>query len=147
MAVENVNSIAATGTYQAISTPAAAPVRDVASVDATQLERNDSTINEPVEIKKVDGSDKNGGAQSQQSEKQESQPSDSMLREALKEMNRKMSNNTIAEFGYHEGTRRITIKLKDKDTDEVIKEVPAEKTLDLIQKAWELAGILVDEKR
>jgi flagellar protein FlaG len=39
------------------------------------------------------------------------------------------------------------IKIKDKDTDEVIREVPAEKTLDLIQKAWEMAGILVDEKR
>lgn len=147
MAVENVNSIAAAGTYQAISTPAATPVKDVASVDATQLEKLDSSINEPVEIKKVEGSDKNGEAQSQYSEQKKKELSDSTLKEALKEMNRKMTNNTIAEFGYHEGTKRITIKLKDKDTDEVIKEVPAEKTLDLIQKAWELAGILVDEKR
>ena len=34
-----------------------------------------------------------------------------------------------------------------KDTKETIKEIPPEKTLDLIAKAWELAGILVDEKR
>ena len=30
---------------------------------------------------------------------------------------------------------------------EVIKEFPPEKTLDMIAKVWEVAGILVDEKR
>ena len=35
----------------------------------------------------------------------------------------------------------------DKDTKEVIKEFPPEKTLDMIAKVWEVAGILVDEKR
>ena len=38
------------------------------------------------------------------------------------------------------------IQIRDKDTKELIKEVPPEKTLDMIAKAWELAGILVDEK-
>ncbi len=145
MAVENVNSIAAAGTYQAMSTPAATPVKDVVSVDAKPIEEMNSVIKEPVEIKKVDAYGKDGNTQN--SEQQENQPSEKMLKQALKDMNRKIGNNTIAEFGIHEGTNRITIKLKDKDTNEVIKEVPAEKTLDLIQKAWELAGILVDEKR
>lgn len=144
MAVENVNSIAAAVTYQAMSTPAAAPVKDVVSVDAKQIEAMNSVVKEPVEIKKVEGSDKGGNAQYNEQEKQ---PSENTIKQALKEMNRKIGNNTIAEFGIHEGTKRITIKLKDKETNEVIKEVPAEKTLDLIQKAWELAGILVDEKR
>ena len=30
---------------------------------------------------------------------------------------------------------------------EVKKEYPAEKTLDMIQKVWEMAGLMVDEKR
>lgn len=144
MAVENVNSVAAAATYQAMSTPAAAPVKDVVSVDAKQIEAMNSVVKEPVEIKKVDGYDKGGSTQYNEQEKQ---PSESTIKQALKDMNRKIGNNTIAEFGIHEGTNRITIKLKDKETNEVIKEVPAEKTLDLIQKAWELAGILVDEKR
>lgn len=143
MAVENVNSIAAAATYQAISTPAAAPVKEAVSVDAKQIEEMDSVVKEPVAIKKVEDSEKGNSAQYEQ----EKQPSESTLKEALKEMNRKIGNNTIAEFGVHEGTNRITIKLKDKETNEVIREVPAEKTLDLIQKAWELAGILVDERR
>ena len=40
-----------------------------------------------------------------------------------------------------------TIKIVDKDTDEIIKEFPAEKTLDMIARVWEMAGIMVDEKR
>ena len=55
--------------------------------------------------------------------------------------------NSEAIFGIHEKTNRVTIKLVDKETKEVIKELPPEKTLDMIAKAWELAGLLVDEKR
>ena len=40
-----------------------------------------------------------------------------------------------------------TLRVDDKKTKEVIKELPPEKTLDMIAKAWEIAGILVDEKR
>lgn len=145
MAVENVNSVVATQSYQALSTPAATPVKEAVRVDATKVEAQASALNEPVEIKKVDSSDKNGNAQKE--EQQERKPSDNTIRQALKDMNKKLNNNTIAEFGIHEGTNRIMIKIKNKDTDELIREVPAEKTLDLIQKAWELAGILVDEKR
>ena len=52
-----------------------------------------------------------------------------------------------AVFGFHEQTNRVMIKIVDKDTKEVIKEYPPEQTLDMIAKVWELAGILVDEKR
>ena len=34
-----------------------------------------------------------------------------------------------------------------KKTKEVIKEFPPEKTLDMIAKVWEMAGLMVDEKR
>ena len=51
-----------------------------------------------------------------------------------------------AKFGIHEKTNRITIKLVDRDTHEVIKEIPPEKSLDLIAKRMELAGVMVDEK-
>lgn len=71
--------------------------------------------------------------------------SDSSLKKAVDQINRK-SSNTEAIFGYHEGTNRVTIKIMDKDTKEVKKEYPAEKTLDMIQKVWEMAGLMVDEK-
>lgn len=70
------------------------------------------------------------------------------LRKSVEELNRKMGHQHVeAQFGVHEATNRVTIKIVDKDTNEVIREVPPEKTLDMIAKAWELAGLLVDEKR
>ncbi len=65
----------------------------------------------------------------------------------IAEMNRKISNrNEEAVFGVHEKTNRIMIKILDKDTKEVVKEFPPEKTLDMIASIWEMAGILVDQK-
>ncbi len=61
-------------------------------------------------------------------------------------MNKKMAHSE-AVFGIHEATNRVTIKIIDKDSREVIKELPPEKTLDMIAKVWEMAGILVDERR
>ena len=49
-------------------------------------------------------------------------------------------------WGVDDGTNRITIKIVDKETKDIIKELPPEKTLEMIAKAWELAGIMVDEK-
>lgn len=59
----------------------------------------------------------------------------------------KNAKNTEAIFGIHEGTNRVTIKIIDKDSKKVIKEFPPEKTLDMIEKIWEMAGLMVDEKR
>jgi len=68
------------------------------------------------------------------------------IKKAVENLNKSMKN-TSAVYGIHEGTNRVTIKLVDKQTKEVIKELPPEKTLDMISKVWEMAGILVDEKR
>ena len=56
-------------------------------------------------------------------------------------------SNSVAQYGIHEATNRVTIKIVDKTTKKVIKEFPPEETLDMIAKAWELAGLMVDEKR
>ena len=69
----------------------------------------------------------------------------SQLKKAVSEMNRQMKESE-AIFGIHEKTNRVTIKIVDKATKEVIKEYPPEQTLDMIAKVWEVAGILVDEK-
>ena len=68
------------------------------------------------------------------------------IKKAVEELNKTSTNNTV-QFGVHEKTNRMTIKILDKDTRKVIKEFPAEKSLALIAKAMEMAGILVDEKR
>ena len=68
------------------------------------------------------------------------------LKKAVEEIKRN-SKNSQAVFGVHDGTNHITIKIVDKETKEVLKEYPPEQMLDMIAKVWEMAGLMVDEKR
>ena len=81
------------------------------------------------------------GAQQSSPEAQQTQ-----IKRAIEEINKK-ANNSEAVWGVHEDTNRVTIKLVDKQTREVIKEFPPDKTLDMISRVWEMAGLMVDEKR
>lgn len=76
----------------------------------------------------------------------EGSASNDKLKRAVEEINKKAADSE-AVFGVHDSTNRVTIKIVDKKTKEVLKEYPPEKTLDMIAKVWELAGLLVDEKR
>ncbi|MEE4563296.1 flagellar protein FlaG [Paenibacillus polymyxa] len=53
---------------------------------------------------------------------------------------------TTLEMSVHEKTHQILVKVLNKDTGELIREIPPEKTLDLVAKMMEIAGILIDEK-
>lgn len=72
--------------------------------------------------------------------------SNETIKQAIDKINKKLWRSE-AIFGIHEETNRVVIKIVDKETKEVLKEYPPEKTLDMIAKAWELAGIMIDEKR
>ena len=77
---------------------------------------------------------------------QKNAPSENTIKQAVSDINKKINPNTIARYGFHEETNRVTIKIVDKNSDKVIKEFPAEETLDMIAKVWELAGVFLDEK-
>ncbi len=73
---------------------------------------------------------------------------DKMLVDAIEKANKQArSEDTSFCFSVHEGTKRITVKIIDEATDEVVKELPPEKILDMVAKMWEFAGLFVDEKR
>jgi len=55
--------------------------------------------------------------------------------------------NRSFEFSIHEATKEIVIKVIDSDTNEIIREIPNEKILDMVAKMWEMTGIFVDERR
>lgn len=70
------------------------------------------------------------------------------VKSAIADINKKIApTRTTCEFKYHEKTNRISITVRDKETDKIIKEIPPEKTLDMIARNLELEGLLVDEKR
>lgn len=51
------------------------------------------------------------------------------------------------EYKRNEHTGDIIVKVLDADTNEVIREIPPEKIVEMIDKLQELLGIIVDEKR
>ncbi|MBD8840693.1 MULTISPECIES: flagellar protein FlaG [Paenibacillus] len=53
---------------------------------------------------------------------------------------------TSLEISVHEKTHDIMVKVLNRETGELIREIPPEKTLDLVAKMMEIAGILIDEK-
>lgn len=95
----------------------------------------------------VENAQGKGQANNASEQNNDSQSKNEQIRKAVESLNKKLSSNSEAIFGIHEETNRVTIKIVDKTTKETIKELPPEKTLDMIAKVWELAGILVDEKR
>ena len=109
------------------------------NVGTTAVEYVDKTTS-VVENSKEKGQADNG------EQGKDQQAYNERVRKAVESLNKKLSNSE-AVFGIHEDTNRVTIKIGDKNTKEVIKELPPEKTLDMIARVWEMAGILVDERR
>ncbi len=83
---------------------------------------------------------------SESGEQGKATPSNAQIKKAVEEINKKANSSEVV-FGVHEATNRVTIKIVDKESKEVLREFPPEKTLDMIAKVWEVAGLLVDEKR
>ncbi len=75
-------------------------------------------------------------------------PSEKTVINAIENANKAIiyTNRQLA-FSIHEKTKEIMVKVIDAETKEVIREIPPEKTLDMVAKMMELAGILVDERR
>ena len=50
------------------------------------------------------------------------------------------------EYSRHEGTGTMMLKVLNRDTHEIIREIPPEKILDIVAAIWDMAGIIVDKK-
>jgi flagellar protein FlaG len=147
MAIEPLSS-AMSYSVQPVSKPvettsSAAETREGQPVEANAPQVDAKTLSLSKTQTEGDGKEGENGEGAQQQRKP---MNDDAIKEALKELAKK-ETNIQSEFGIHEKTNRITVKLVDKETKEVIKELPPEKTLDMIAKMWEYAGLIVDEKR
>lgn len=144
MAIEPLGSIMSVQA-QSVSAP-----KPVAQTKAPSVESQSNTAQEAAQVDNtvnVVAEGQSKGNSNSNSNEQQQQLSNEQLRRAVEQFNKNMLTHSEAVFGIHEGTNRVTIKIVDKDTKEVLKELPPEKTLDMIAKVWEMAGILVDERR
>ena len=125
------------------------------------VEKIEVTEQQPAQVQEFSPVVETQGSESQNGEKDKDRNRDGQddakslqevspekLKSAIADINKKIApTQTQLQFAYHEKTHRISITVRDKETDKVIREIPPEKTLDMIAKSLELAGILVDEKR
>jgi flagellar protein FlaG len=51
------------------------------------------------------------------------------------------------EYSIHKKTGEVMVKMLNSETDEIIREIPSEKILDLVAGLQELSGVIIDEKR
>ena len=89
---------------------------------------------DPASLEKQDGKKENGNSK--------------LVQGAVDSVNESLKpTNTSVRFKYHEKINRVSIKIVDTKTDEVIREIPPEETMKMVEKMLEQAGILVDERR
>lgn len=71
-----------------------------------------------------------------------------LIIDAIEKANEKMLGpQKEFEFAIHKETKQIMVKVLDKQTKEIIREIPPEKILDAVAYMCEMAGLFVDEKR
>lgn len=138
--------IGAAMTYQgAASNTNTKPVQQVKDAEVQEIQTEKVIAVQTLDMTVKQGENTNSGSDENPAKKM--QEKNEKIRKSVEEINKKLMKNTECQFGIHEETNRITIKIVDKDTKEVVREVPPEKTLEMIAKVWEFAGLLIDEKR
>jgi flagellar protein FlaG len=81
-------------------------------------------------------------------EKFELSVSDQAIRNALERANKVLAGmDRRFEFSVHEKTGEVMVKVINQATNELIREIPNEKFLDMMAKLQELVGLNIDEKR
>ena len=133
MAFDSINSIRSVGSHTTVS-------YDTSKV----VDVNDSVTAADVTQAGSEGVQCGEGMKDSQSEHQ--QASSKSVEDAVKRANN-MMNKTHCEFSYNNEVNRVSITVYDDVTGEVVREIPPEESLKMLEKLWELTGLMVDEKR
>lgn len=85
--------------------------------------------------------------QGDQHQEAKSHPSVALVDKLIQDVNEmRQGSTTHFEFKIHEKSGEVIVKLIDDETDEVVKEIPSEKMVELMSNLRELVGLCVDEK-
>lgn len=122
------------------------------STSSNQLQVETRPVVSKDDAKKQDSKGFKKDAEDKDQVQKDKEVTAEQVKDAVEDINKRIRqanpmHHTACSFKYHDETNRISITVKNTDTDEVIREIPAEKALDMLAKAWELAGLMVDEKR
>ncbi len=70
------------------------------------------------------------------------------LDEAIQQMNRAAEAfNVELRFSIHEGTERVMVQVLNKQSQEIIREIPPERVLNMVAQIQDMIGVFVDSRR
>lgn len=130
---------------EAVKNTAVQPSAEKKAVDRKSEPANSRTAS----IEKVKPRLESAGAETQtgkSAEDKEKMATERQILKAIEHVKNSQNGQTRCEFSYHDEINRVSIKVINRETDEVIREIPPEKSLEMVEKMWELAGILIDQK-
>ena len=85
--------------------------------------------------------------QSAQQSQQKPEPSHVQLQQAVQTINRKLSNSTSLEFSVDQSTKTTVVKVVDKDSGEVIRQIPSDAALAIAESIGEFQkGLLLQQE-
>ena len=71
----------------------------------------------------------------------------SKVKDVVVKMNEMLdATNNASKFMYHEGLDRYYVSVVDRETEEIVKEIPPKKLLDAFYEMQKMLGMIVDEK-
>lgn len=73
--------------------------------------------------------------------------SDKNNHELITTLLKDVSGRIRSEYTYHKEVNRISIKVVNEDTEEVIREIPPEKSIEILKQLMKIEGLFVDEMR
>ncbi|WP_069650353.1 flagellar protein FlaG [Caloranaerobacter ferrireducens] len=122
-----------------------------ANINSQTSIRNIKYVEEVSKIQGIDGNtnmNENADIPLSQKPQYELSIGEKALIKAIEDANKKLVGaQKEVRFSIHEATKQIMIKIVNIETNEVIREIPPEKILDVVAKIIELSGIFVDERR
>lgn len=72
---------------------------------------------------------------------------DDEIAEVVDELNTQLSKQTTnLKFGYHTKLKQVMISIVDANTNEILREIPPKKILDMCAAMMESAGLLMDKR-
>lgn len=110
-------------------------VNDTKTVSPTNVDYEDKTVSEHIEKKLI------------RKQKEKYTISNEFLEKQVEGMNRFLDITfTSLKYNIHEKLDRLYVQVINKETEEVIREVPPEEFLDMIASMLQHMGLIIDKK-
>lgn len=139
------------------------PLATIMTVQAYQSRQNTNSLSNPANVENIVDIDKvisnnytvvkeankselNKDNKNSSNNKNLSEEDKKKIKEYVNKINKEIINKG-ALFSIHEDTNRLQITIINKETKEVLKEIPPKQFLDSVAKRMDLIGFSFDEKR